>query len=97
MVIQGQLSNIDVPLLSSKFLKVVDKELRFNFKQKAEEYLKGPRDDFELYQLFKNDKEETMLKLKKYCSFVKPERTQIYKRLNEYMEEMEEEVMKWND
>lgn len=38
-----------------------------------------------------------MLKLKKYCSFVRPERTQIYKRLNEYMEEMEEEVMKWND
>jgi hypothetical protein len=52
-VVSAQTTNIDLNTLTNIYLQVIEKELRYDYKVKAEEYLKDNREEFVLYQCFK--------------------------------------------
>lgn len=49
-------SSIDVGAITNIYLQVIEKELRYSYKVRAEEYLKESRDEFFLYQCLKEEK-----------------------------------------
>jgi hypothetical protein len=66
-----QLSVMDTTTLTNIYLQVLDKELRFNYKLRVEEYLKEAREEFFLYQCLKEEKESCLIKFRKYSAFCK--------------------------
>lgn len=76
---------MDTGTLTHIYLQVLDKELRFNYKIKVEEFLKEPREEFFLYQCLKEEKEQCLGKFKKYSGFCRIEKTKTYNKLCEFI------------